>query len=125
MAITTIIIPYSGNIYTLYAYIWIYGLGCGAWNMSNNVWLIEVWKQNSAPFLQLSQFMFGIGTIIGPMVEKSYLTGEYVIDDNISISNITHLIDSVDRRTKLKIPFLFCGAIQIIGIVIHIFKTLI
>jgi len=123
--ITTALVPYSYKLWTLYLNCWWYGFGGGAWNIAFSVWLIEMWQQNSAPFLQLSQFMYGIGTILGPLLDKPYLTGEQVLDSvETNISNVTELLfdnmtdifGAIDRRSNLKTPFLISGIIQIIGI---------
>jgi hypothetical protein len=69
--------------------------------------------------------MYGIGTIFGPLLEKPYLTGEQISYLNVtnissatlfSMNNITNAIENIDRRSKLKTPFLISGIIQIIGI---------
>jgi MFS family permease len=118
-------VPYSYKLWTLYLNFWWFGFGSGAWNIALNVWIIEMWKQNSAPFLQLPQFMYGIGIILGPLLDKPYLIGEQVLDSvktNISNStelpfnNMTDIFTANDRRSNLKKPFFICGIIQIIGI---------
>lgn len=124
MGITTALVPHFKELWTLYFNFWLYGLGCGAWNNANNVWLIEMWQQNSAPVLQLSQFMFGIGSILGPLIEKPYLTGEPDLELNLtdSLSSTkdiflpTSIVDVIDRRSKLKTPFITASIIQMIGI---------
>ncbi len=116
--------PYSYKLWTLYLNFWWYGFGCGAWNIALNVWIIEMWKQNSAPFLQLPQFMYGIGIILGPLLDKPYLIGEQVSDSvetyisnetELSFDNMTDIFRAVDRRSNLKTPFLISGIIQIFG----------
>jgi MFS family permease len=125
MSITTALVPYSQSLWNLYLIIWLYGFGCGAWNSAVNVWLIEIWLQKSAPILLLSQFMYGIGTIFGPLLDKPYLTGEQISHLNVtnissatlfSMNNMTNAVENIDRRCKLKTPFLISGIIQIIGI---------
>ncbi len=124
-SITTALVPYSYKLWTLYLNFWWYGFGCGAWNIALSVWLIEMWQKNSAPFLQLSQFVYGIGTILGPLLDKPYLTGEQALDSvetNISnatelpFDNITDIFGVIDRRSNLKTPFLISGITQIISI---------
>jgi len=126
MAINAALIPYSVQLWDLYLYCWLIGLSAGAWNNANNVWLIEMWQKNSAPILQLSQFMYGIGTIIGPLIDRPYLTGEIgnsLNEMDVSNSTLLPLINTsiinhedIDRRSKLKTPFLISGVIQLIGI---------
>ncbi len=124
MGITSSLVPHFKKLWTLYFNFWLYGLGCGAWNNANNVWLIEMWQQNSAPVLQLSQFVFGIGSILGPLIAKPYLTGEpdLTLNRTDSLSSTkntfftTSIVDVIDRRFKLKTPFITASIIQMIGI---------
>ncbi len=75
--------------------------------------------------MQFSQFMYGIGTIFGPLLDKPYLTGEQVLDSvetnilnitELTFDNMTGINGKIDRRSNLKTPFLISGIIQIIGI---------
>jgi MFS family permease len=124
MGITSALVPHFKKLWTLYFNFWLYGLGCGAWNNANNVWLIEMWQQNSAPVLQLSQFVFGIGSILGPLIAKPYLTGEpdLTLNRTDSLSSTkntfftTSIVHVIDRRSKLKTPFITASIIQMIGI---------
>jgi hypothetical protein len=68
--------------------------------------------------------MYGIGIILGPLLDKPYLIGEQVLDSvetyisnetELSFDNTTDIFRAVDRRSNLKIPFLISGIIQIIG----------
>ncbi|XP_054161819.1 sodium-dependent glucose transporter 1-like [Oppia nitens] len=76
MGLTVIFIPYSEHLWQLYMYFVLIGMCAGTWNSTNNVWLIEMWQKQSGPIMQLSQFTYGIGTILGPLIDRSYLLGE-------------------------------------------------
>ncbi len=102
----------------------------GVWNNAINVWVIEIWQTKSSPVLQLCHFMFGVGAIVGPLIDRPYLTGEqdlnlmnqtiYLdLNSTISSNNKTlFIIDESERKTKLKTPFLISGITQIIGILL-------
>lgn len=115
-------VPYAQTVWQLYILIFAYALGAGAFINSKNVWLVEIWQNKSGPVLQICGFMYGIGNILGPLIDRPFLTGENLtrIGDNSSdvlMMNIT-APDSVDiemRRGKLKTPFLISGLIQLIG----------
>jgi hypothetical protein len=76
--------------------------------------------------------MYGVGAIVGPLINRPYLTGEqdldlmnqtYILDLNSTISNnnkTSFIIDESERRSKLKTPFLISGIIQLIGIMFKI-----
>lgn len=116
MAMGTIFMPYAKELWHLYICIFFYGFGIGAWNNSNNVWLMEMWQENSPSVLQFSQAIYGVGTILGPLVVRPYLTGQYEFEDEADNSM------AVDADTlaasigdKLKLPFLIDGIIECIG----------
>jgi len=130
MGILTALTPHSPNIWLLYLCFVLIGMSGGVWNNTLNVWVIEIWQKKSSPVLQLSHFMFGIGTIFGPLIDRPYLTGEqdldlmnqtFILDLNSTISNnnkTLFIIDESERKSKLKTPFLISGIIQIIGILL-------
>jgi len=123
LSISSFIIPYSPNLWTLYICAYVKGFGLGVWSSVVNVWLMEIWQKNSAPILQLLQFMFGIGTLLSSLVAKPYVTGEHNNLNQTEYStsspvisttaNSTIVEEDIDRRSKLKIPYLICGSIQI------------
>lgn len=135
-AVFSALIPYSETVWHLYLAIFINGLGLGVWTNGKTVWLIEMWRQRSTPVLQLSAFMYGIGTFVGPLVAKPYLTGEnkiyvsaledvnqssyqLVVNNSITIflnNNASDVFDqNIDRCAKLKTPFLISAGLHIIG----------
>ncbi|CAG2168310.1 unnamed protein product [Oppiella nova] len=127
MGISTALLPFSQNLSHFYSCVFGYGLGSGVWFSAYNVWVIEIWQQNSAPILQLSQFMYGIGTIFGPLIDRPYLTGELIHSlNNGAINTMGNTTedqsleamlaeDNVIRRDKLHTPFLIIGALECIG----------
>ena len=138
-ALSTMLIPYSQQLWHLYLFISLYGLGSGAWNSANRVWVLEMWPNpaQSGAILHLSGFMYGLGTIIGPIIEKPYLTGVQDFEFNINYKDILKTDDqnkslseqlSSDlvsmRRYKLQKPFFFFGVIHLIGNYLHTFFNL-
>lgn len=89
------------------------GVGGGAWDSAESVWFIEMWQEKSAPILHFAQFAYGVGSILGPLLENSYLTGEP--DDNNGTTSDTPPVSVEERRRLLMIPFSISGALQIIG----------
>lgn len=97
-------IPHS-SLYFLYVCGFIIGIGGGSWDSTFNVWIIEIWQQNNGPILQLSQFAYGIGSIIGPLIDKPFIVG----DDN------QHPDPNIKRDALLNTPFAIIGGIQLLG----------
>src|SRR2546422_875945 len=57
-SITKPLPPHFPHVYLLFANMFLTGLGMGAWDNSQNVWLLEMWPGKWAhTVLQLSQFI--------------------------------------------------------------------
>ncbi len=127
MGISSILVPYSQQLWHLYSLIFIFGICSGAWVTVSSVWLIELWQQNSAPVLQLSGVTYSVGIIFGPLLDEPYLTGELENDYNETYNSNSaqfNIFVNIERRSKLKTPFLISGIIQMIGIYCVISKIL-
>ncbi|CAG2166655.1 unnamed protein product [Oppiella nova] len=129
----TIFQPWATELWHLYVCIFVYGFGIGAWNGANNVILIEMWQNRSPSILQFSQFIYGVGTILGPLLDKNYVLGEQICPDVYEENCIeptttlgtgsplnwtnpcTDECRAYDRRPRLKIPLLIGGCLQMIG----------
>ncbi|XP_054162215.1 sodium-dependent glucose transporter 1B-like [Oppia nitens] len=109
MAISSTIIPFTRQVWQLFICAFFFGIGSGAWITAYNVWLIEMWQDNSGKILFLSQVMYGIGSVLGPLIDSSYVTG----DQNRTDTTLA-IISEEDRRQKLAIPYMISGGIQII-----------
>ncbi len=123
MGISSLLVPYSQQLWHLYSLIFIFGLGSGAFDTAKYVWMTEMWQQNSAPVLQCVGVTYAMGVIFGSLLDKPYLTGEleYNLNDtsNLNSSFIPKLnttLINIERRSKLKTPFLISGILQMIGI---------
>lgn len=106
MAITSTLVPFTRNIWQLFVCAFLFGVGAGAWITSYNVWLIEMWKGKAGQVLFLSQLMYGVGSVVGPLIDRPYLTGEP--------ENNSTIISVEDRRDKLTVPYLISGGVQVI-----------
>ena len=130
ISIAITVMPFAPNLLALYFCSFVTLSGGGAWNAANGVWLIEMWHKSSPPVLQFSQFMYGLGCILAPLLVKPYLTGELASNSTIvpivsttTLSTITstEINKAIDRRALLKTPFMINGLIQsLIPIVLFI-----
>ena len=129
------------NIYQYCVIHFLFGLGSGAWDSGNSMWLIEMWGEQVPALLHLQQMMYGIGTIISPLVISPFLVGDLsnktdtttvnttgapdlttilsIINTTISQSNNNTSDDdinySVDRRANLRVPFIVSGFLTFPG----------
>ncbi|CAG2103216.1 unnamed protein product [Medioppia subpectinata] len=115
MAITSTVIPFTREVWQLFLCAFFFGMGAGAWITAYNVWLIEMWQRRAGKVLFLSQVMYGIGSVLGPLIDGPYVTGEPARNETTGAVTIDEPIISVeDRRHKLAVPYMISGGIQII-----------
>src|SRR5689334_12559657 len=113
-------LPLAQNLWQFYAYYFLWYMGGAAFDSGNAVWTVEMWKERSPPVLQLAQMMYGIGSIVGPLLTQPYIVGDLSnTTDPSTLHNLTPTLlnssldfsgndpnYSLDRRPKLMIPFL-------------------
>ncbi|CAG2100448.1 unnamed protein product [Medioppia subpectinata] len=114
LGISLIFIP-RASLYVLYACGFVIGIGGGSWDSTYNVWIIEMWRHKSAPILQLSQFAFGLGSIVGPLIDKPYIVGD--TQDNLK--------GTVEVHPSLGTPFAIIGSTQLLGAIFMLIMYLI
>ena len=123
MSISSTSIPFTRNIWQLYGCALIYGTCAGAWITAYNVWLMEIWQHQSSKVLFMSQLMYGSGAVLGPLLDSPYLTGKqesianqtHLPNTTLPFNNITQVISVEERRSKLEVPFMISGGIQLIS----------
>ena len=87
MSITSLIcafFPFSPSLIIFLALGFVFSFGNGTLDVAQNTWIIEMWQEHSNSILQLAQFMYGLGMIVAPIIEQSYLTGDP------TTTNVTH-----------------------------------
>jgi MFS family permease len=124
LGVGTALVPFCPNLILLYVCSTISQMGAGAWDNANSIWIIEMWQQRSPAFLQFSQFMYGVGSMLGPLLAAPFLIGELrnetETETNPSVTttespiSTTDINLTIDRRPKIEIPFIIGGVIQLI-----------
>lgn len=97
------LIPFCGSIWVLYGVVVFNGIGGGSWDSSDSVWLVEMWPKANSFSIQISEFVYGVGNIVGPLLVGPYAYG-----------NTTANVTAQDRINSLATPFLVTGALQFI-----------
>ena len=127
--------PIWSSMWQFYMSMFLSGYGGGVWDSGNSVWVVEMWKEHgSPPVLNLSQMMYGIGTIVGPLLMTPFIYGDLfnktedsgtttalhttILPQRVTtpfLSNETEIDPnySVDRRSKLIVPFFIGGGITL------------
>src|SRR6266487_40702 len=49
------------------------GVTAGAADTAINVWLMEMWPKNNAPFIQGLHFCFGLSALIAPVISRPFI----------------------------------------------------
>ena len=133
------LMPECVELWQIYISQYLAAMGGGVWDAGNSVWTIQLWGKHASVFLQLSQFMFGSGSTLGPIVVSQFLYGDLNKTasgdgSNPTTTDVTLLAStygtvystsnysieedinySVDRRSRLRIPFLAAGSITLLG----------
>lgn len=94
------------------------GIGSGSWDSSSAAWTIEMWPpRQSSSLIQSGQFMYGLGSIIAPLLVASSLH-----DENNATTNFT--ISAKERQNYLQIPYAVAGLTLVIGNTFFAFVSL-
>ena len=127
--------PIWSSLWQFYMSMFLNGFGGGVWDSGNSVWVVEMWKEHgSPPVLNLSQMMYGIGAIVGPLLMAPFIYGDLsnktedsgttsafhssTLPSTVTTPFLGNSTDidpnySVDRRSKLKIPFFISGGLTL------------
>ena len=85
-------------------------MGSGAWASTSTVWTVEMWPNHKGLMLNLSQFMWSIGSIIAPILSAPFVYG------NVTNATTDFVPSIKDRQLSLLKPNIIAGIIQAIGI---------
>ena len=97
------LIPLYANFHTFLSYSAIIGLVSGAADTSVNVWVIDIWQDKSAPFVQALQFFWAVGFIVSPLISNPFLSPDSKakqlakLSDNVTAVS-TSTMSSISER---------------------------
>ena len=106
MSITSIVnclMPFAPSVPVYLFFGWLSSFGIGTLDTAENIWLIEMWQDHSNFILQFAHFLFGLGAILAPAIERPFLIGELGNQDNhfgISSSNSSTFNNSINPFTE-------------------------
>lgn len=96
--------------------------GCGVWDSATSLWIVELWPVKNSAVLQINQFAFGFGTIVGPLLAAPFLYGtatEFSVEDFTGSGNKSSTVivplTMESRRNSVAVPFVIAGLIQALG----------
>lgn len=109
MTLTITCVPHYCHLWLALVALTLNGIGDGGYDSGSSSWMVEMLPESNSIFLQASQSLYGLGSIIAPILVSPYVYGESLVDSN----NRTM---SVDERVRgLAIPFGLNGILQGIG----------
>ena len=89
------LIPLYASFQAFLSYSAIIGLVSGAADTSVNVWVIDIWQDKSAPFVQALQFAWSLGFIVSPLISNPFLSPD------IKAKVLAKLSDNVTNLTSI------------------------
>ncbi|KAI1288238.1 hypothetical protein HDE_09524 [Halotydeus destructor] len=63
-----------------------YGASQAAVDVALNSWVLELWKEESNPYMQTLHFSYALGSFIGPFICEPFLTSTAIIDPYFKVS---------------------------------------
>ena len=123
LGVFTVFMPFCESIWQLYLCSFISIFGGGAFDVGAVPWLIEIWGQHSPPLLQLLKAIGGLGIVFGPLLDEPFLRGQlevknitqYHKNDTLLEMATEKLNNSINRRSKLELPFIVAGSVALLG----------
>lgn len=91
-ALTEVLVPFNTNVWLMVLTKSINGLFFGIIESCCTIYLIKIWKRNSAPYLQALFFSFGLGAVLTPLYTRVFLVvpEESDPDENLQGRNNTN-----------------------------------
>ena len=121
--------PHLPNIGFLYGAFLALGIGSGCWDVSQSVWFLEMWTGKYAnTILNLSQFLWGVGGVLGALLDKPFVIGDpeeneanktqlfmFKLENQETFSDPNYNATGEERRKLLTIPYSISGIVQVIS----------
>ncbi|KAI1288242.1 Major facilitator superfamily domain-containing protein 4B [Halotydeus destructor] len=85
-ALTLGLVPICQSLTQLIANQVAYGATQAAVEVVLNAWVLELWKEDSNPYMQTMHFSYALGSFIGPFICEPFLTSTAIIDPFFKVS---------------------------------------
>lgn len=109
ISVTIGILPHLGAIWAAYLVMACFGIGSGAWEAGNSMWLLEVWPSRIGAIFQVNQFAYNAGGAFSFLLTAPFIWGESVADER------NRSLTTQDRQRTLALPFSLTAYIQSIS----------
>jgi hypothetical protein len=99
--------PHLPSINSLYVNFALNGYASAGIESITDVWIIEMWQQECGPYVQALHFVFGLGSVMTPLVVEPYLSGKVSEDiDSDNYNTIASLVTDYVNETETTIIYL-------------------
>ncbi|KAH9417978.1 hypothetical protein DERP_008231 [Dermatophagoides pteronyssinus] len=78
MGVTLALMPHVTGLTWLFVLAGINGFSIGSFDTAINVWVLEIWAEESGPFMQALHFTYGIGSFVAPLICEPFLSTESI-----------------------------------------------
>ena len=77
-SITITLLPGYSSLTMVFASLVFTGIGAGGWDSAVIIWLVDMWPTDiiNGPLIQVSQFMYGLGSIAAPIIAAPFVYGD-------------------------------------------------
>lgn len=85
--------PHCTSLMQVFTLAGINGFSIGSFDTAINVWILEMWQEESGPYMQALHFTYGLGSFVAPLVCEPFLSvldsmNFYIDADNITDNDI-------------------------------------
>lgn len=107
------LIPSANNLTDFFIYSSLIGLGGGGYDTAQVAWIIDIWRDESPPWILSQHFAYSLGTLASPLILAHFLPNSNSTDNADITTNSPADVD-------IHIPFYIAGSMAIFSVVINI-----
>ncbi|XP_037522519.1 sodium-dependent glucose transporter 1A [Rhipicephalus sanguineus] len=73
-SVTVLMVPLCQVLLVAHFMVFFMGLSLGAFGTGSNVWIINMWPEDSSPALHIFHFAFAVGSLVAPLIARPFLS---------------------------------------------------
>lgn len=101
LGVTVAVMPHVATLTQLFVLAGINGFAIGSFDTAINVWILEIWAEDSGPFMQALHFTYGIGSFVAPLICEPFLSTESIHSGS---HGIPHSIEAIPTTVVSSTP---------------------
>lgn len=108
------LIPSATNLTDFFIYSSLIGLGSGGYDTAQVAWIIDIWRDESPPWILSQHFAYSLGTLAPPLLISAFLPST-----NTS-NNVDVTTTSPGSAADIHIPFYIAGSMAIFSVIVNL-----